>query len=366
MKKNIIGGIAAVVIAYVVYLLVSPLLTAGPKGVAESFLQAVSNEDLTTARGFMIEAASETDDQNLRDVIAKGSSFSIDKVDEFTTTANVQFSSTVTGETSSSQLMLMKDPITETWRVVGAGGSTFSGAARVQKDLRPTEHPSEDIAREFMGAIGQEMNVDKALTYLSSSAQGNGRALIEAWTKDFQRRKDGGRVFYPAVTMSRASEDGAGRIVTGGFRPMGQPGSNDSMARNNAMLSASDPSRGGRGGGRGGRGGGRGGRGGGRRGGGGGRRGGGGPRGDGGASENSEPSGGVSTGQIDTADRGDVELHLKLENDQWRVHATLSIPPQELGSGRRLDVAQVKEGTVLRDYENATAPQMASTAEESN
>ena len=352
MNKNIIGGIAAVVILVVVYLLVSPLLTAGPEGVAKSFLDAVSNEDLTTARGFMIEAASETDDQNLRDVIAKGSSFSIDKVDEFTTTANVQFSSTGTGDTSSSQLMLMKDPITETWRVVGAGGSTFSGAARVQKDLRPTEHPSEDIAREFMGAIGQEMNVDKALTYLSSSAQGNGRALIEAWTKDFQRRKDGGRVFYPAVTMSRASEDGAGRIVTGGFRPMGQPGSNDSMARNNAMLSASDPSRGGRGGGR--------------RGGGGGRRGGGGPRGDGGASENSEPSGGVSTGQIDTADRGDVELHLQLENDQWRVHATLSIPPQELGSGRRLDVAQVKEGTVLRDYENATAPQMASTAEESN
>ena len=354
MNKNIIGGIAAVVITVVVYLLVSPLLTAGPKGVAESFLQAVSNEDLTAARGFMIEAASETDDQNLRDVIAKGSSFSIDKVDEFTTTANVQFSSTGTGETSSSQLMLMKDPDTDSWRVVGAGGSTFSGEARVQKDLRPTEHPSEDIAREFMGAIGQEMNVDKALTYLTSSAQGNGRALVEAWTKDFQRRKDGGRVFYPAVTMSRASEDGAGRIVTGGFRPMGQPGSNDSMARNNAMLSASDPSRGGRGGGRGGRGGGRGGR------------GGGGPRGDGGASENSEPSGGVSTGQIDTADRGDVELHLKLENDQWRVHATLSIPPQELGSGRRLDVAQVKEGTVLRDYENATAPQMASTAEESN
>ena len=186
MNKNIIGGLAAVVITVVAYLLVSPLLTAGPKGVAESFLQAVSNEDLTAARGFMIEAASETDDQNLRDVIAKGSSFSIDKVDEFTTTANVQFSSTVTGETSSSQLMLMKDPDTDTWRVVGAGGSTFSGEARVQKDLRPTEHPSEDIAREFMGAIGQEMNVDKALTYLSSSAQGNGRALIEAWTKDFQ------------------------------------------------------------------------------------------------------------------------------------------------------------------------------------
>mgnify|MGYP006162008467 FL=1 len=57
---------------------------------------------------------------------------------------------------------------------------------------------------------------------------------------------------------------------------------------------------------------------------------------------------------------------MKLENDQWRVHATLSIPPQELGSGRRLNVAQVKEGTVLRDYENETAPQMASTAEESN
>jgi hypothetical protein len=363
MNKNIIGGIAAVVILVVVYLLVSPLLTAGPEGVAKSFLDAVSNEDLTTARGFMIEAASETDDQNLRDVIAKGSSFSIDKVDEFTTTANVQFSSTGTGDTSSSQLMLMKDPISDAWRVVGAGGSTFSGEARVQKDLRPTEHPSEDVARDFMGAIGQEMDVDKALTYLTSSAQGNGRSLIEAWTKDFQRRKDGGRVFYPAVTMSRESEDGAGRIVTGGFRPMGQPSSNDSMARNNAMLSGTDPSRGG---GRGGRGGGRGGRGGGRRGGGGGRRGGGGPRGDGGASENSEPSGGVSTGQIDTADRGDVELHLQLENDQWRVHATLSIPPQELGSGRRLDVAQVKEGTVLRDYENATAPQMASTAEESN
>ena len=341
MNKNIIGGIATMVIAVVAYLLVSPLLTAGPDGVAKSFLQAVSNEDLTAARGFMVAAASETDDQNLRDVIAAGSSFSIDKVDEFTSTANVQFSSTGTEETSSSQLMLMKDPINDVWRVVGAGGSTFSGEARVQKDLRPTEHPSEDVARDFMGAVGQEMDVDKALTYLSSSAQGNGRLLVEAWIKDFQRRKDGGRVFYPAVTMSHASEDGAGRVVTGGFRPMGQPSSTDSMARNNAMLSASDPSRGG-------------GRGGGRR--------GGGPRGDGGASE----TGGVSTGQIDTADRGDVELHLKLENDQWRVHATLSIPPQELGSGRRLDAAQVKEGTVLRDYENAAAPQMASSEEESS